>query len=183
MGYIRIPYNWKDYIFHKNCSFSIQSTLENGPIPGGQGSDSGRQTVFFTPLNPFGGDSDEEELRDDYTVPQKVHYHSHWQPNQDAVYWLKVSRAHDQGLQLWQTKSYAIIVHSLVPADCINKVTSQNGDRILFERLSTPRPAPKDTLKSTWQSQQQQQQQSIWESQSGTRDVKGDTTEDQTDTR
>ena len=25
----------------------------------------GRQTVFFTPLNPFGGDPDEEETRDD----------------------------------------------------------------------------------------------------------------------
>ena len=49
----------------------------------------------------------------------------------------------------------------LVPAECIYKVISQGGDRILFERLSTPRPAPKVTPKSNWQSQQQQQQQSI----------------------
>ena len=54
-------------------------------IPGGKESDKGRETVFFTPLNPFGGDDDEEEPRDDYTVPQKVHYHSHWKHNQDAV--------------------------------------------------------------------------------------------------
>ena len=32
------------------------------------------------------------------------------------------------------------------------RVISHNGDRILFERLSTPRPAPKVTLKSNWQS-------------------------------
>ena len=29
-------------------------------------------------------DSDEEEPRDDYTIPQKVHYHSNWKRNQDA---------------------------------------------------------------------------------------------------
>ena len=33
---------------------------------------------------------------------------------------------------------------------------SQNGDRILIGRLSTPRPAPKVTLNSNWQSQKQQ---------------------------
>ena len=54
-------------------SFSIQSIHENGLIPGGEESDKGRQTVFFTPLSPFGGDPDEEESRNDYTVPQKVH--------------------------------------------------------------------------------------------------------------
>ena len=50
MVYIRNPYNWKN-IFHRGCSFSIQSVLENGLIPGGHGSDKGRQTVFCTPLN------------------------------------------------------------------------------------------------------------------------------------
>ena len=61
--------NWKEYIF--SGWFSIQSILENGLIPGGKESDKGRQTVFFTPLNPYGGDSDEEERRDDCTVPLK----------------------------------------------------------------------------------------------------------------
>ena len=70
--------------------FSIQSILENVLIPGGHESDKGRQTVLFTPLNPFGGDSDEEEPRDDYTVPQKLHYHSHWKRDQDAVYCVKI---------------------------------------------------------------------------------------------
>ena len=61
----------KSAFFHRGCSFSIQSILENGLIPGGKESDKGRQTVFFTPLNPFGGDPKEEEPRDDYTVPQR----------------------------------------------------------------------------------------------------------------
>ena len=46
-----------------------------------------------------------------------------------------------------------------MPADCIYKVISQQRERTLFERLSTPRPAPKTALKSAWQSQRQEQQQ------------------------
>ena len=53
--------NW--FFFHWCCSFSIQSILENELIPGGKESDEERQTIFFTPLNPLGGDSDEEEPR------------------------------------------------------------------------------------------------------------------------
>ena len=68
-----------------------------------------------------------------------MHYHSNWKRKQDAVYWVKLSRAQDRGLRFGQTKSHAIIVHSLVPADCIYREISQNGDPILFERLSTPR--------------------------------------------
>ena len=75
--FFRILYNVKEKFFHRCCSFRIQSILENGLIPGGHESDKGRQTVFFTPLNPFGGDSDEEEPWDDYTVLQNVHHHSH----------------------------------------------------------------------------------------------------------
>ena len=56
---------------HIGCSFSIQSILENGMIPCGHGSDKGRQTVFITPLNLFGRDSDEEELRDVFSVLRK----------------------------------------------------------------------------------------------------------------
>ena len=32
MGYVLIPYNWKECLYHRGCSFSIQSVLENGLI-------------------------------------------------------------------------------------------------------------------------------------------------------
>ena len=44
-------------------------------------------------------------------------------------------------------KSCAIINHNTVPGECIH----------LFEKLATPRPAPKVTLKSNWLVQEQQQ--------------------------
>ena len=68
--------------------------------------------------------------------------------NQDAVFYSGLSRAQDRGLRFWQTISFTIITCTTVPGDCIDRVTSQNGDRVLFERLATPRPPPKVTLKS-----------------------------------
>ena len=92
-------------------------------------------------------------------------------------------------MQFWQTKSFAIITHATVPGDCIYRVISQNGDRVLFERLATPRPAPKVTLKSKWHTQQQQQltlmegvnriskEIATWESKEGVRDETKNATE------
>lgn len=51
-----------------------------------------------------------------------------------------------------------MIVHDSVPADCIEKVVRQKGDRTLHARLSTPRPALERVLKSAWKLQQEQQQ-------------------------
>ena len=142
-------------------------------------------------LTPFGGDSDEEEPRDDYTVPQKVRYHSHWKRNQDAAYWVKKSRAQDQGLQFWQMKSHAVIVNDPVPADCIYRVISQSGDRILFERLNPTTRAKSHTERKLAIAAAAAAvchdvtgaRRLVRESQCGTRDVRGNTTDDQTCTR
>ena len=92
----------------------------------------------------------------------KVHIKLIEKRNQDAFFLfflIKLSRAQDQGLQFWQTKSSAIMTNATVPGDCIDRVIFHNGDRVLFEMLATPRPAPKGALKSNWHTQQQQQQQ------------------------
>ena len=50
------------------------------------------------------------------------------------------------------------MAYATIPGDCIDRVTAQNGDRVIIERLATQRPAPKVTLKRKWQSQQPQQE-------------------------
>ena len=145
LGDVTIPYNWKECVFHRGCSFNINSILETGLIAGGRESKEGRQNIFLTPLNPFRENLDEEAPGDDLSIPRKVHYQSNWKHDQDAVCWVKLSRAQDQGLRFWQTTSHAMIVHNLVPADCIYRVMSQKGDRTLPERLPTLRPAPGDS--------------------------------------
>ena len=54
------------------------------------------------------------------------------------------------------TTSSPIVVNDQVPADCIYRVISQNGEQILFETMSTPRPAPKVILRSRCRIEQEQ---------------------------
>ena len=54
MGHVAIPYNEKEFVFHRGCSLNIKSILVTGLIAGGRESKEGRQTIFFTPLNPYG---------------------------------------------------------------------------------------------------------------------------------
>ena len=124
-------------------------------IQGGKEKGKDRQAVFLTPTNHFGNDR-EEEPHNDYTVPQKVLFVTRWKDDQNAVYCVRLSKAQDQGLEFWQTKAFAIMTYATIPGDCIDKITSEEGNRVLFERLETPRPALKVTLKMNWHSQQQQ---------------------------
>ena len=69
---------------------------------------------------------------------------------------IRLSKAQDHGLEFWHTKSFAIMTYATTPGDCIDRVTSHNGERVNFDRLETPRPETKVTLKKNWQSKQQQ---------------------------
>ena len=90
--------------------------------------------MFFTPLDPD-GDEAEEEFNNDSSRLRKVHFYSKW-PHQDGVYWIHLVRAQQKGLQFLQTKSRAIVLYDSVPADCIKKVVSLQGDRTLYQRVS-----------------------------------------------
>ena len=155
MNHVLIPYNWKEFIYHRGSVYNQVSITKSG-----KERKEGRQTVFFTPLDPFGSDAHEqEEPSEDYSRPRKVHHHSRWGNDQNTVYCVELSRAQDLRLQFGQTKSNAIIVHQSVPYRCIDRVVGDNGGRIIFQRILTPRPGPKVILRDTWIPQQQQQQQ------------------------
>ena len=70
IGTFWFPANGKEYVFHRDCSFSIITILENGLIPKGKESKGGRQIIFFTPPNPFRENPDEEEPRDENAIPE-----------------------------------------------------------------------------------------------------------------
>ena len=73
MGHVDIPHKWKKFLIRRGCFYDVQSILRFGLIAGGRESREGRQTIFFTPLNPFGDNPDEEELDDDLSKPRNVH--------------------------------------------------------------------------------------------------------------
>ena len=73
-------------------------------------------------------------------------------------------------------------MHNPVPAGASSEFSLREGDQILFERLSTPRPAPKVTLKSNWHDVSTSTRKLV-AGQTGKRDVRGNTTDDQTSFR
>ena len=109
MKYTPIPYDWEKYLHHRGSQWVFQSILESGIISGGKEEDKARQAVFPTPLNLFGRDPEEEMPHFDYTVLQKVPYQTRWSRNPNAENWVRLKKAKDQGLQFWQTKSFAIM--------------------------------------------------------------------------
>ena len=79
VGHVAIP-SRKEFMFHRGCSFDVTSIFRSGLIAGGRESKEGRQTVFFTLVNPFGDNPYEEEPSNDILRPRKVHYHK-WKPH------------------------------------------------------------------------------------------------------
>ena len=122
------------------------SIAEIGLLAGGKERKEGRQTIFFTPLDPFNSDADEAEAIADTAKPRKVKYQIHWRPEQDAVHWIHLSKAQDAGLEFWQTGSNAIITYQSVPKECVVKVVSESGKRkIVRETAHTSRTTKSDT--------------------------------------
>ena len=73
LGHVVISYEWKEFLFHRGCSYNVQSILKSGLMAGGRQSKQGRQTIFFTPLNPFGPNLDEGKFSGDFSKPRKAH--------------------------------------------------------------------------------------------------------------
>ena len=133
------PLRWKEFLYHRGCSFNVTWILDARLIAGGKDRKEGRQKVFFTPLDPFGDDTG-QELNNDSLRPRKVHFYSKWKLHQDVVYWIHLARAQEKGLRFLQTRSRAIILYDSVPADRIEKVVSLQGDRTLYQSVSTCDP-------------------------------------------
>ena len=49
MGHVLILFKWKQFVFHRGCSFNLKSTLGAGLNAGERGGHESRHTVFFTP--------------------------------------------------------------------------------------------------------------------------------------
>ena len=135
------------YIYHIGCAFNLHSTINNGLIPGGQNS-SKRQTIFFLPIDPR-DESHRDPEHIDFSVPRLARYvHSAWKRHQDAVFWVDIDLAINEGLTFYQTRSNAIILQGTLPAHCILKVERLKTGEMLYEkRYLSPRPPPKISLK------------------------------------
>ena len=134
------------HIYHIGCAFNLHSIINNGLIPGGQGS-SRRQTVFFLPIDPRNKEHQDLE-HTDFSVPRRAQYlHSAWKKHQDAVFWVDIDLAIQKGLTCYQTRSNAIILQRTLPAYCIPKVERLKTGEVLYKNSHlSPRPPPKISL-------------------------------------
>ena len=136
------------YIYHVGCAFNIHSIIGNGLIPGGQNL-SRRQSVFFLPVNPRDEDhKDPENI--DYSVPRHARYlQNTWKRHQDTVYWVDIDFGIiKEGLKFFQTRSNAIILQGVLPANFIVRAERlKSGEKLYEKQYLSPRPPPKISLR------------------------------------
>ena len=87
VGHVAIPYSWKEFVFHRGCEASSQV----------KESKEGRQTVFYTPLDPW--HDIEEQFGGDLSKSRQVHHTTESQKTLSIGSTL--ARAQEQGLQFW----------------------------------------------------------------------------------
>ena len=129
MNYVMIPFKWTRFINHVGRARDQYSIAEIGLVAGGKERKEGRQTIFFTPLDPFNSDTDEADSITDFKKPRKVQYQIRWRTEQDAVYWIHLSTAQDAGLGFWQT-------YQSVPKECVVKVASEKWEKIIVRETA-----------------------------------------------
>ena len=136
------------YIYHVGSNFNIPSILSNGLIPGGLEL-SGRQSVFFLPV-----DLRDENHRDpeyiDFSVPRRAQYkQNNWKRHQDTVFWIDIDLGIiKEPLKFYQTRSNAIILQGVLPPSCIVRAERlRNGEKLYERQYLSPRPPPKISLR------------------------------------
>ena len=137
------------YIYHVGSNFNIPSILNNGLIPGGLEL-SGRQSVFFLPIDPRDENHQDPE-NIDYSVPRRARYvQNAWKRHQDTVFWIDIDQGViKEGLKFYQTRSNAIILQGVLPPNYIVRAERLKGGEPLYKRqYLSPRPPPKISLRN-----------------------------------
>ena len=92
MGRVAKLFKLEQFLFHRGCSFNLKSILETVLIARGKESREGRQTLFFTPWIP----------KNKSKVTGRVYTKRLWKRAQDAVCWIHLAKAQEQGTTFWQ---------------------------------------------------------------------------------
>ena len=67
------------------------------------------------------------------------------------MHWVDILFAQRKGLQFYQTRSNATILHDTLPAYCISKVVVRRSEEIVYQKVYvSPRPPPKISYEDNW---------------------------------
>ena len=78
----KILLGWKEYLYHARGSLTTHSIMQAGLVAGAKDTQAGRQTVFFTDLDPMSNELD--EVYQDH----ERHNTKAGGKNQDAIDWI-----------------------------------------------------------------------------------------------
>ena len=96
---VLLPKGFTEYVYHVGNVSEVHSIIRSGLIPGGQSLKRGRQSVFFTIVNPMEDENCVEETSCDLTKPGIVPYKNTWKPHQkNTVYWCNLNLDREIGL-------------------------------------------------------------------------------------
>ena len=128
---LSIPNNLLECTYHIGCAINLHSITNSGLIPGGQNSDSDRQTIFFTAANPCIRIIRTQEL--DLTKSRLASYKQKWKVHQDTAYWVDFQFAQRKGFKFYQTRSNAA-------AYCISKAIVMKSEEIIYQKVYVSPP-------------------------------------------
>ena len=87
----------------------------------------------------------------DLTRPRIAPSKNTWKRFQNAVFWCNLKLGQERGLQVYQTRSHAVVLHNTLPAACIEKaVCMKTQDELCWKARLTP-SVPRVVLKSNSQ--------------------------------
>ena len=126
--------------------------------------------MFFTTVNPMDNGYSMGETPRELTKPRIAPYRSTWKRRQNTVYWCNLKLAQEKGLQLYQTRSHAVVLCNTLPAACIEKAVCMKTQQELYQTVRLTPRLPWVVLKSNSQygpqDPQSQEARSSWEASS-----------------
>ena len=127
---VLFPSGFAGYIYHVGSSHDMHSIVQSGLILVGKDVKRGRQTVFFTTVNPMFAHPHKQRAYD-VTKPRVAVYQQNWKKHQNTLCWANLRVAQKKGLTFDQTRSNAILLVNTLPAACILKVVAlSSGDEL-----------------------------------------------------
>ena len=91
----------------------------------------------------------------DLTKPRIAPYPNTWNRLQNTVFWCNLKFVQEKGLQFYQTRSHAVVLHNTLPAACIEKAVCKKTQDELFQKVRLIPRVPRVVLKSNSQHGQQ----------------------------
>ena len=163
-----LPQGFTEFFYHVGNGKELRSIVNHGLIPGGVSLKTSRRAVFFTGVNPMDNQDGLGETVCGLSKARIAPYKNAWKHFQNTIFWCNLKLAQQRGLQIYQTRSIAVILHDTLLAEFIEKATCMKSKDQLYHKESVilrPRVVLRANSQSGSQDLPVQETRSSWESQ------------------